>query len=135
MITNLFRDQLDRYGEIDSTMKLLEQAMDMAPDMKIIVNGDDSLSAYLALESGHPYVTYGISQKVLDEQDSHEIREGRFCKRCGARLEYDFYHYSQIGVYHCPPAALPDRKLILTLPGSGMEQGLEFDVEGRPYSG
>src|SRR5699024_6464236 len=131
VITNLFRDQLDRYGEIDSTMKLLEQAMDMAPDMKIIVNGDDSLSAYLALESGHPYVTYGISQKVFDEQDSHEIREGRFCKRCGARLEYDFYHYSQIGVYHCPSCGFARPKIDFDASGIRMEQGLEFDVEGR----
>src|SRR5699024_3800792 len=123
--------QLDRYGEIDSTMKLLEQAMDMAPDMKIIVNGDDSLSAYLALESGHPYVTYGISQKVFDEQDSHEIREGRFCKRCGARLEYDFYHYSQIGVYHCPSCGFARPKIDFDASGIRMEQGLEFDVEGR----
>ena len=131
VITNLFRDQLDRYGEIDCTMKLLEQAMDMAPEMKIIVNGDDSLSAYLALESGHPYVTYGISQKVFDEQDSHEIREGRFCKRCGARLEYDFYHYSQIGVYHCPSCGFARPKIDFDASGIRMEQGLEFDVEGR----
>ena len=58
VLTNLFRDQLDRYGEIDITMKLLGQAMEMAPDMKIIVNGDDALSAYLAMESGHPSVSY-----------------------------------------------------------------------------
>ena len=54
VLTNLFRDQLDRYGEIDITMDLLKKAFDMAPDMKIVVNGDDSLSTYLALESGHP---------------------------------------------------------------------------------
>ena len=53
VLTNLFRDQLDRYGEIDITMNLLKEAMDMAPDMTIIVNADDSLSSYLALESGH----------------------------------------------------------------------------------
>ena len=101
VLTNLFRDQLDRYGEIDITMKLLDQAMKMAPKMKVIVNGDDSLSAYLAMESGNDFVTYGISEKVFDDEESHEMREGRFCKKCGARLEYDFYHYSQIGVYHC----------------------------------
>ena len=59
------------------------------------------MSAYLAMESGNPYVTYGISEKVVDDKDSHEIREGRFCKKCGAPLKYNFYHYSQLGDYAC----------------------------------
>lgn len=42
ILTNLFRDQLDRYGEIDITMELLKKAMHMAPDMTLVVNGDDA---------------------------------------------------------------------------------------------
>ena len=48
VLTNLFRDQLDRYGEIDITMNILKEVMQSAPEMKVIVNGDDALSAYLA---------------------------------------------------------------------------------------
>ena len=92
VLTNLFRDQLDRYGEIDTTMDILKRAMQMAPEMTVIVNGDDALSAYLAMESGNPYKTYGITEQVFQEQNDNEIREGRFCKRCGAKLEYEFYH-------------------------------------------
>lgn len=131
VLTNLFRDQLDRYGEIDITMDLLEKAMKMAPDMKVIVNGDDSLSSYLAMKSGNPYVTYGISEQVFDCQDTHEIREGRFCKQCGERLEYDFYHYSQIGTYHCPACGFSRPKIDYDASHIHMENGLEFDVEGR----
>lgn len=101
LLTNLFRDQLDRYGEIDITMNILKEVMQTAPEMKVVVNGDDALSAFLALDSGNPYITYGISEKVIEDKDSHEIREGRFCKKCGARLEYKFYHYSQLGDYAC----------------------------------
>ena len=131
VLTNLFRDQLDRYGEIDITMNLLEKAMKMAPDMKVIVNGDDSLSSYLAMKSGNPYVTYGISERVFDSQDTHEIREGRFCKQCGAKLEYDFYHYSQIGTYHCPVCGFSRPKIDYDASHICMKNGLEFDVEGR----
>ena len=131
ILTNLFRDQLDRYGEIDITMKLLDRAMKMAPDMTVVVNGDDALSAYLAMESGNPYVTYGINEKVFDEQDTREIREGRFCKRCGARLEYDFYHYSQIGVYHCPSCGFARPPIDFDASHIRMDHGLEFEVEGR----
>ena len=103
VLTNLFRDQLDRYGEIDITMNLLEKAMQMAPDMKVIVNADDALSAFLAMDSKNPTLTYGITGKVFEEdKDSHEIREGRFCKRCGGKLTYKYYHYSQMGDYVCP---------------------------------
>lgn len=101
VLTNLFRDQLDRYGEIDITMNILETMMRTVPDMKVIVNGDDALSAYLAMDCGNEYVTYGISRPVV-KSAANEIREGRFCKRCGERLEYSFYHYSQLGDYHCP---------------------------------
>ena len=95
LLTNLFRDQLDRYGEIDITMNILEEMMRKVPKMQIIVNGDDALSAYLAMDSGNPYVTYGISKPVI-KSAANEIREGRFCKRCGEKLEYRFYHYSQL---------------------------------------
>ena len=102
VLTNLFRDQLDRYGEIDTTMNLLSRAMKMAPDMKLLVNADDSLSTFLAMDNENAYTTYGISEQVYKEQDSKEIREGRFCKRCGEKMEYKFYHYSQLGDYYCP---------------------------------
>ena len=52
LLTNLFRDQLDRYGEIDITMNILEEMMRKVPEMQIIVNGDDALSAYLAMDTG-----------------------------------------------------------------------------------
>ena len=74
VMTNLFRDQLDRYGEIDITMNILEEMMRKVPDMKVIVNGDDALSAYLAMDSGNPYVTYGISRPVV-QSAANEIRE------------------------------------------------------------
>ena len=135
MLTNLFRDQLDRYGEIDITMDILERAMNMAPEMTVIVNGDDALSAYLAMKSGNPYKTYGISEQVFKDQNpeqrGHEIREGRFCKNCGARLEYEFYHYSQIGKYHCPKCAFTRPAIDFDASQVNMSDGLSFKVEGR----
>ena len=102
VLTNLFRDQLDRYGEIDITIDILKGVMDSAPQMEVIVNGDDALSAFLAMECRNPWVAYGISEQVADASDSKEMREGRFCRKCGARLKYRFYHYSQLGDYACP---------------------------------
>ena len=131
VLTNLFRDQLDRYGEIDITMDMLGRAMKMAPDMTVVVNGDDALSAYLAMSSSNPYKTYGITERVFDTQSEHEIREGRFCKKCGARLEYEFYHYSQIGKYNCPGCDFTRPAIDFEASHIDMSHGLSFDVEGR----
>lgn len=131
VLTNLFRDQLDRYGEIDITMNLLKKAMNMAPKMKVIVNGDDALSTYVAMDSGNEYITYGISEQVFKEESIHEIREGRFCKKCGEKLDYKFYHYSQLGDYECSKCGFkrPDPDY----DASNVHAGgtLAFDVEGR----
>ena len=131
VLTNLFRDQLDRYGEIDITMNLLKEAMDMAPDMTIIVNADDSLSSYLALESGHKVVTYGISEQVFHRENDHEIREGQFCKKCGHRLVYDFYHFSQLGIYHCPQCGFRRPDVDFDACHISLKGGLSFDVAQR----
>lgn len=131
VLTNLFRDQLDRYGEIDITMKLLDRAMKMAPKMKVIVNGDDALSAYLAMESGNVYVTYGIPGQVFDQKETGEIREGRFCKRCGERLSYDFYHYSQLGSYHCPKCGFARPEADFAAEAIDMTHGLKFEVREK----
>ena len=128
ILTNLFRDQLDRYGEIDITMDYLEKAMDMVPGMKLIFNGDDSLSAYLAEKSGHSCAAFGISQQVFEQKETGEIREGRFCKKCGGRLEYDFYHYSQMGVYHCPSCGFSRPKILFDASDISMKDGLSFRV-------
>ena len=131
VLTNLFRDQLDRYGEIDITMNILKEVMQSAPKMKVIVNGDDALSAYLAMESGNPYVTYGISERVVNDKDSHEIREGRFCKKCGAPLKYNFYHYSQLGDYACTGCEFKRPAIVYDASDVAVSDHLAFTVEER----
>ena len=111
ILTNLFRDQLDRYGEIDLTIDLLKKAVALVPEMTLVINADDPLSVYLAEESGNPAVYYGISERTMPvlpageaaaADTGEEIREGQFCKKCGAPLAYAFYHYSQMGLWRCP---------------------------------
>jgi UDP-N-acetylmuramyl tripeptide synthase len=99
VITNLFRDQLDRYGEIDITIEHLKKAISMAPNAKLILNVDEPLCYYFSTFKTNEYTTYGISQKVLEQLD--ETKEARFCQCCGNELDYNYYHYSQLGDYSC----------------------------------
>ena len=127
ILTGLFRDQLDRYGEIDLTMKALEKAILEAPDMTLVINGDDPLTAYLAKKSAHRIVSYGVNEKVTGNVDV--IREGRFCENCGAPLQYDFYHFSQLGVYRCPSCGFGRPEIDYAASGVRLSPQLSFDIQ------
>ena len=118
------------YGEIDITMNILEEMMKKVPDMKVIVNGDDALSAYLAMDCGNPFVTYGISKPVI-ENKTNEIREGRFCKCCGERLIYSFYHYSQLGDYRCPKCGFKRPEIDFDATDVKVDDQIAFTVEDK----
>lgn len=98
VITNLFRDQLDRYGEIDKTIEFLNEAIDMSDGVKLVLNGDDPLLKQFG--DGREAYYFGISEQVLPQVD--ETKEGRFCAKCGGEQEYNYFHYSQLGDYYCP---------------------------------
>lgn len=155
ILTNLFRDQLDRYGEIDLTMKALEKAIRLAPDMALIINGDDPLTAFLSQNSGHRIISFGVSERVSEnaqesapekrssrndsqaessENDkltisSGEVREGRFCENCGAPLQYDFYHFSQLGIYRCPSCGFQRPAINYDASGVRLSPELSFDIK------
>ena len=130
ILTGLFRDQLDRYGEIDLTMKALEKAIREAPNMTLVINGDDPLTAYLAKKSSRRVVSYGVSEKVTDNVDV--IRESRFCENCGAPLQYDFYHFSQLGLYRCPSCGFHRPEINYDASGVNLTPHLSFDVKESP---
>lgn len=106
LLTNISRDQLDRFGEVDITYQMIKSAINSVPKTKLVINCDDVLSYTLAIEGGNPYITYGISEQIFDDISRSEIRESIFCRHCGKKLEYDFFHYGQLGIYHCPNCGL-----------------------------
>ena len=106
LLTNISRDQLDRFGEVDITYQKVKSAFSSVPDTTLVINCDDVLSYTLAMEGANSYVTYGINEEIFDDISRSEIRESIFCRHCGKKLEYDFFHYGQLGIYHCPNCGL-----------------------------
>lgn len=102
VLTNIFRDQLDRFGEVTLTCQKLQDAAAQVPGAILLVNCDDALSAALSVPCPNPSVTYGIPEPVFDRTASSQVRENTFCPLCGERLSYDSFHYGQLGFYHCP---------------------------------
>jgi lipid II isoglutaminyl synthase (glutamine-hydrolysing) len=100
VLLNLFRDQLDRYGEIDHTQDVIAQALEKSPATTLIYNADDPLCAAIADRVPNQSIGFGIDEPTGLETD--RISDSRFCAKCNAPLDYDYVHYGQLGKYRCP---------------------------------
>lgn len=132
VITNLFRDQLDRYGEIDITSDIIKKAIRKVPSLKLVLNGDDPLCARFGNEKNTQAKYYGISEKVLPQID--DTKEGRFCPVCGSEQEYRFYHYSQLGDYYCPHCGFKRPKIDFEVRNVKLETPMKFTINGQPMT-
>lgn len=101
VVTNFFRDQLDRYGELDKTVSLIRGALEKLPGTKLVLNADDPLVAMLA-DTGLERVFFGLGAPTRGQEAQATTREARFCPYCGREFHYRYYHYSQLGAYRCP---------------------------------
>lgn len=103
VITNFFRDQLDRYGELDMTIKNVLMAIQkLSQGTRLILNADDPLVARLARESQCCSAEfYGIRPVSELSGSASYSREAKFCPFCGKELIYNIYLYSQLGDYKC----------------------------------
>ncbi|SHK91661.1 Mur ligase family protein [Hespellia stercorisuis] len=135
VLTNISRDQLDRFGEVDITFQKLKEAINKTPKMTLLINGDDVLSYTLAKESKHDFITYGINEQIFDSTSRSEIRESIFCRKCGHKLEYNFFHYGQLGDYHCPHCGLTRPEAAYAASNIHLsESGSTFDVGDRSFT-
>ncbi len=133
LLTNLFRDQIDRFGEIDTIRDRIKAAISSVPKAVFVSNCDDFISYTLALECGNPVVAYGINERIFDGISSSEVRESTFCRYCGAKLEYDFFHYGQLGIYHCPSCGWERPAPDYTAEEISLQEtGYAFSIDGIP---
>ena len=103
VLLNLFRDQLDRAGEIDHVQDMIVQALASSPETTLLASGDDPLSmgvAYRAAAAGTKVLTFGIGEDLGLPAD--RVPEARFCQVCGAELSYEYRSYAQLGAFRCP---------------------------------
>ncbi len=103
VVTNFFRDQLDRYGELSTTVGLVKRGLDeLAEDGWLVLNADDPQVAFLG--EGYGRVVYFGLQLAADDQSvlsQHDAADARFCPRCGQALVYRTQYYAHLGDYRC----------------------------------
>ncbi len=99
---NLFRDQLDRYGEVDTISQRWQQAIDPLPlETTIIVNGDDPTLNYLGQRLSQNVKFFGLSETDLYLDAFPYAVDSIYCPQCGASLDYAGVYLSHLGDYHC----------------------------------
>ena len=100
VLLNLFRDQLDRVGEIDRIQESIEGALATSPKTTLVFNADDPLCAAIAERVGNPTVAFGVDEDLHLPQNT--VADAQMCQRCSAMLEYAYRQYGQLGSYCCP---------------------------------
>ena len=103
VLLNLFRDQLDRSGEIDHVQDVIVQALAASPTTTLLACGDDPLCmgvAERARAAGTTVLAFGIDEDLGLPGD--RVPEARFCQRCGTELSYAYRTYAQLGAFLCP---------------------------------
>ena len=102
LVTNLFRDQLDRYGELTTTKRFIQNGIDMKPDLQLLLNADDPLVASFEYQNKTP-IFYGVENVIYNDGLEHlpSKAEEAFNCPCGKALQYSKKFYAQQGHYHC----------------------------------
>ena len=102
VVTNLFRDQLDRYGEVTHTLENIRAAIQGAPEATLCLNADCSLTASLALDLPNPVIWFGVEQGAVPSRPLPEISDATHCIRCKTAYVYDYVSYGHLGGFRCP---------------------------------
>jgi UDP-N-acetylmuramyl tripeptide synthase len=139
VITNLFRDQLDRFGELDTSAKLIDQGI-RTNSSTAILNADDPNVAQLA--RGCPRMYFGIENIVDSAHKSAAAfaattssqRELAYCPNCEHEFVYSRTFFGQLGHYFCPECSYsrpePEVKAVnVTLSAASSHFSLVFPSE------
>jgi UDP-N-acetylmuramyl tripeptide synthase len=113
VFTNLFRDQLDRYGEVNSVVAHWQRALQSLPDdATLVLNADDPSIASLGELFPGKTLYYGIEDRSLDllaqgtAPERHQVIDTRTCPHCDSEFVYDVRFYSHMGHYRCAQCGL-----------------------------
>jgi UDP-N-acetylmuramyl tripeptide synthase len=99
---NLFRDQLDRYGEIDTISRRWKEAIvPLPPETVVILNGDDPTLSYLGQQLTQKVLFFGLHEPDAYLDEIPHAVDSTYCPRCGHLLDYKGVYISHLGDYEC----------------------------------
>jgi UDP-N-acetylmuramyl tripeptide synthase len=106
LLLNLFRDQLDRYGELESIARKIEKALSAGTlnheDARVILNADDPRVAEIGLNLPAKPLWFGLDDESVASKQLPHAADARTCPKCGSSLVFDAVYVGHDGVYRCP---------------------------------
>ncbi len=128
LLLNLFRDQLDRCGEIDRIQESIVAALAASPHTVLLYNGDDPLCEIIARKASNKAFAFGIGEDLGLPQNT--VSDARMCQQGPHMLEYTYRQYGQLGDFFCPECDFKRAPLVYSAHDVHVgEDGLSFDVE------
>jgi lipid II isoglutaminyl synthase (glutamine-hydrolysing) len=102
LLGNLFRDQLDRYGELELVaQRWREMVRELPPGAALVVNGDDPQVGDLASERPGSTV-FGLDDPRHASAELQHAADSKWCVRCGTPYDYAAAYIGHLGDYRCP---------------------------------
>ena len=130
VVTNVFRDQLDRYGEVTNTLEGIRTGIENSGDAVICLNADCSLTASLADSAPGRVRFYGVDVPWGSQED-REISDARYCIHCGTAYEYTYHTYAHLGGFRCPSCGYSRPGTDVSVTGIGKASSEGSSVELR----
>ena len=106
VLLNLFRDQLDRYGELETVARTWRAALAALPsDALVVVNADDPVLTALTEPFSERRWTFGLDDPAVALPMLPHAADWRLCPRCGEALTYRQVFLGHLGIYACTGCA------------------------------
>ena len=133
VFTNIFRDQMDRYGEIYTTYQMILDGAAQAPEATILANGDSPI--FNSKDTPNPRIYYGFNHQADHEQFADPNTDGVLCPHCQHILHYKMITYANLGKYYCPNCDFkrPELAYQLTQLGEMTNVSSVFTVDEESY--
>jgi UDP-N-acetylmuramyl tripeptide synthase len=131
---NLFRDQLDRYGELELIAERWRATVASLPDAVLVVNGDDPLVGDLAQNAGRGgALVFGVDDPRVARPALQHAADSKHCLRCGTPYDYAAAYVGHLGDYRCPRCGMARPALDLAARGIELHgvEGVAFSLESN----
>lgn len=134
VVTNVFRDQLDRYGEVLTTVNKIRSALQQLPQVKLVLNADCSLTTSLS-DLPHKEIYYFGVNGPLYEGSSSDISDAVYCIHCKNKYQYHYRTFGHLGGFYCEKCGYqrktPEVALTKVLEWKEESEVVEMEVFGE----
>lgn len=133
VVTNFFRDQLDRAGEMET---IIRRIMEVTKDFEgsLILNANDPNVLRIGYNATKAKTYYfAVDRNAVSVKTTDEASEGKFCPFCGTPLQYEYYQYSHIGKFVCRKDGFGNVPLSMEVTSVDYKEGT-FQAEGRTFT-